>query len=199
LGDLALYEGRFADAVRILEQGAAEDLDAKSSGRAAGKFAMLAYIRLLQNNIKAAISAADSALANSKGADIRFFAGRVFAEAGHTARARALAEDLAPELQPDPQAYAKLIEGEIALARHDPRQALKPFLEAKDLSNDWTSRFDLGRAYLELGAFTQADSEFDECMKRRGETFALLTDAESFGFVPRLYYYLGRVRQGQNS
>lgn len=197
--DLALYEGRFADAARILEQGVKEDLAAKSSERAAAKFAVLGYVRLLQNNIPAAISAADSALANSKGADIRFFAGRVFAEAGQTTRARALAEDLAHELQPDPQAYGKLIEGEIALARHDPRLALKHFSDAKDLSDVWISRFDLGRAYLEVGAFAQADSEFDECMKRRGETFTLLEESVTFGFVPQLYYYVGRIRQGMKS
>src|SRR5262249_55581116 len=109
---LALYEGRLVDAARILEQGVTEDLAAKLSDRAAAKFAVLGYIRLLQNNNKAAISAAESALAGSKNVDNRFFAGRVFAAAGQTARAQALAADLAKELQPIPQAYAKLIEGE---------------------------------------------------------------------------------------
>ena len=56
--------------------------------------------------------------------------------------------------------------------------------------------FDLGRAYLEAGAFTQADSEFDRCLKRRGEALALFMDEEpTYGFFPPVYYYQGRVRE----
>ena len=51
----------------------------------------------------------------------------------------------------------------------DPRQAIKALTEANTLLDTWIGRFDLGRAYLEAGLFTQADSEFDRCIKRRGE------------------------------
>src|SRR5262245_28721689 len=50
LADLALYEGRFADAAQILEQGAAEDVSNKYSDIAATKLAILAHTRLSQNN-----------------------------------------------------------------------------------------------------------------------------------------------------
>ena len=57
--------------------------------------------------------------------------------------------------------------------------------------------FDLGRAYLEAGAFTQADSEFDRCIKRRGEAQSLFLDEEpTYGYLPPVYYYQGRVREG---
>src|SRR2546428_1356827 len=46
LADLALYEGRFGDAARILEEGAAADLSAMYSDKAAAKFAALAYTRI---------------------------------------------------------------------------------------------------------------------------------------------------------
>ena len=60
--------------------------------------------------------------------------------------------------------------------------------------------FDLGRAYLEAGAFTQADSEFDRCITRRGETLALFLDEEpTYGYLPPVYYYQGRVREGLNN
>jgi hypothetical protein len=36
-------------------------------------------------------------------------------------------------------------------------------------------------------------------MKRRGETFTLLDESVTFGFVPQLYYYVGRIRQGMKS
>ena len=48
LGDLALYEGRFSDAIEILEPAAAKDVAEKDSDRAAAKFAALAYARLLR-------------------------------------------------------------------------------------------------------------------------------------------------------
>ena len=54
--------------------------------------------------------------------------------------------------------------------------------------------------YLEAGAFTQADSEFDRCIKRRGEALALFLDEEpTFGHFPPVYYYQGRVREGLNT
>ncbi len=53
------------------------------------------------------------------------------------------------------------------------RAAVGSFTEANDILDTWIGRFDLGRAYLELGAFTEADSEFDRCVKRRGEALAL--------------------------
>jgi tetratricopeptide (TPR) repeat protein/predicted Ser/Thr protein kinase len=200
LADLALYEGRFEDAVRILEQGAAEDVAAQYSDRAAAKFAALAYTRLLQGQKGPAVAAAESALAASKNFKIRFLAGRVFAASGQAARAQALAVDLASALQAEPQAYAKLIEGEGALASGDPRKAIKAFTDANNLVDTWIGRFELGRAYLEAGAFTEADSEFDRCIKRRGEALALFLDeSPTYGYFPPVYYYLGRVREGLKS
>jgi len=50
---------------------------------------------------------------------------------------------------------------------------------------------------LEAGAFTQADSEFDRCIKRRGEAQSLFLDEEpTYGYLPPVYYYQGRVREG---
>ena len=200
LADLALYEGRFGDAARILEQGAAQDLSDKNSDRAATKFAALAYTRLSQGHTGPAVAAAESALASSKIVKIRFLAGRVLAAVGQAARAQALAKDLASELQTEPQAYAKLLEGENALKSGDPRRAIKAFTEANNLLDTWIGRFELGRAYLEAGAFTEADSEFDRCIKRRGETLALFLDeSPTYGYFPSVHYYLGRAREGNKS
>jgi tetratricopeptide (TPR) repeat protein len=199
LADVALYEGRFTEAAAILERGAASDLTNKYADAAATKFAILAHVRLLQNQRAGAVTAAQNALANSQIVKIRFLAGRVFAAAGQVPRAQALATDLAKELQAEPQAYAKLIQGEIALAK-DPRGAIKLFTEANNLVDTWIGRFDLGRAYLEAEAYTEADSEFDRCIRRRGEALALFLDeSPTYGFFPAVYYYLGRVRQGQKS
>jgi hypothetical protein len=70
------------------------------------------------------------------------------------------------------------------------------FTEANALLDTWLGHFDLGRAYLEAGALTQADSEFDRCIKRRGEALALFLDEEpTYGVFPPVYYYQGRVRE----
>ena len=60
----------------------------------------------------------------------------------------------------------------------------------------WIGHFDQGRAYLDLGAFAQADSEFDRCITRRGEALSLFVDPwPTYGYFPPVYYYLARVRQ----
>ena len=106
---------------------------------------------------------------------------------------------LANELQIEPQAYAKLIEGEIVLKKGDSHGAVKLFTDANNLLDTWIGRFDLGRAYLEAGAFAEADSEFDRCIKRRGEALALFLDLPTYGYFPPVYYYQGRAREGMKT
>jgi len=200
LGDLAAYEGRFSDAARILTQGAATDLAAKNGDRAAAKFAALAHVHVSRGQTAAAVAAAEKAVANSKAVKIRFLSARALAESGAVERARPLVEGLAAELQAEPQAYAKILEGAIAMNGGDPRAAVKVLVEANGLLDTWIGHFDLGRAYLAAGQFPQADSEFDRCIKRRGEALALFLDEEAtYAYLPPLFYYQGRVREGLKS
>jgi tetratricopeptide (TPR) repeat protein/tRNA A-37 threonylcarbamoyl transferase component Bud32 len=197
LADLAIYEGRLSDAERILTQGAAADLTAKAPDKAASKFAALADVLLLKRQKAAAIAAAEKALANSRAVKIRFLAARVLVEAGASARARELSDGLGDELQAEPQAYASIIQGLAALTSGDARQAIKVLTTANTMLDTWIGHYYLGRAYLEAGAFPQADSEFDRCLKRRGEALALFLDEEpTYGYFPMVYYYQGRVREG---
>ena len=116
------------------------------------------------------------------------------------AKAQKLAAGLGSELQSEPQAYAKIIEGDSALKRGDARQAIKAFTEATNLLDTWIGHFQLGRAYLQAGAFPEADSEFDRCIRRRGEALALFLDqVPTFAYFPPVYYYQGRVREGLKS
>ena len=115
-------------------------------------------------------------------------------------RARKLGEQLATDLQAEPQAHAKIVEGDVCLKNGDPRQAIKVLNEANGLLDTWIGHFDLGRAYLDAGLFAQADSEFDRCIKRRGEALSLFIDEEpTYGYLPPVYYYQGRARKGLNS
>jgi tetratricopeptide (TPR) repeat protein len=199
-GDLSLYRGDYRNAAQTLEKGAAQDLIANSPGAAADKLMMLSYANLLRGNKAAAVAAAQRALANSQSVKIRFLAARAFVEAGELAKARTLAVDLTLEIQKSAHVDAKLILGEAALKEHNPNQAIELFNEAKDRSDTWLGRFDLGRAYLEAGAFTEADSEFDRCIQRRGEVLELfMDDVPTYSYLPAVYYYQGRDREGLKS
>jgi len=200
LADIALYEGRFSEAAQILEKGAAADLAAKRLNDAADKFTALGYTQLQRQQKGLALAAAGSALAVSKSVKIRFLAARIYLDADLPAKAKELAAGLAAERQSEPRAYAKLIEGEMVLKMGDARQAIQAFKDANTLLDTWFGRFDLGRAYLEDNQYAQADSEFDRCIKRRGEAIELfMDDVPTFGYFPPVYYYLGRVREGSKT
>jgi tetratricopeptide (TPR) repeat protein len=200
LSDLDLYQGRFREAVRTFEQGAAADVAAKRRDSAADKFAAAAYAELWMQHKPAALAFAEKALANSQEVKTRFLAAQVFAEAGDAVKAQKLAAALGGELQSEPQAYAKIIEAELALKKGEAREAVKALTDANALTDTWIGHFQLGRAYLEAGAFTEADSEFDRCIRRRGETLALFLDeVPTYGYFPAVYYYQGRVREGLKS
>ena len=200
LADLAAYEGRFNDAVALLEKGAASDRASGNPDAAADKFSLLAYVQLLHQQKPAALEAAKSALELSKAAKTRFLAARIFVDAGELPKAQELATSLSKELQVEPRTYAKLLEGDVALKKGDASQAVQLFTDANALLDTWIGRFDLGRAYVQAGAFTEADSEFDRCLKRRGEALALFLDeAPTYSYLPQVYYYQGRAREGMKS
>jgi eukaryotic-like serine/threonine-protein kinase len=197
LGDLALYRGRYDEAATRFTEGAAADIKAEDGDRAAAKLAALAYVELSRGRQAQAVAAATDALTHSSSVQVRFLAGRVYALAGATAKASAIAIALGNELQAEPQAYGKILEGVVALESGATRLAVKSLTDSTTLLDTWIGRFDLGRAYLAAGAFPQADSEFDRCLKRSGEALSLFLDEEpSSGFLPPVHYYLGRVREG---
>ena len=124
---------------------------------------------------------------------------RVYVAAGETSEARKLAVGLASESQLDPQVYAKLIEGEALLQEGAARQAIQLFTQANNQLDTWIGHFDLGRAYLKVDSFVEGDSEFDRCITRGGETLDLFDYVPTYGYLPEVYYYQGRVREGLNS
>jgi tetratricopeptide (TPR) repeat protein len=200
LADVAAYEGRYNDAVRILEQGAATDVSGKNPESAARKFAALAFVQLRRGDKGMAVAAADKALAMSPMVPVRVLAAVTFAEAGQIEKAQALSATLGSELQTEPQSYAKIIEGLIASKRGDHQQAIATLSDATKLLDTWISHFEMGRAYLQAGLFVQSDSEFDRCIQRRGEALELfIDDTPTYSYFPDVYYYQGRVREGLKS
>jgi eukaryotic-like serine/threonine-protein kinase len=199
LGDVAMFQGRFAEAARIFEEGAAAEVAAKSPDRAAIKQTSLGHAHLAVGHKVAAVAAADRALTLSKSMAVRFLAARVYAEAGAFDQARALAAPLSMELAAEPQAHGKILEGQIALLRGNPREAIKLLTEANGLLDTWFGHYDLGRAYFAAGALTEADSEFDLCIVRRGEALSLMDEGPTYGHFPMVYYHRGRVREAMKT
>jgi serine/threonine protein kinase len=206
LADLAIYEGRFSEAERILIAGAEADVKSQDTERAATKYAALGYARVQQRKMAQAVAAAADALKASESVKIQFLAARIFLEAGEPARAGELAARLGKQLLAEPRAYAKIIDAGIARRAADLNKAITLMTEANALFETWIGRFDLGRLYLDvaiatkdLGFYTQADSEFDRCINRRGESLALFLDEEpTSGYFPPVLYYRARARQGVN-
>ena len=200
LADLALYQGKLADAANLLEKAIANDLTAKDAESAADRAATLALVQLTLGKTQEAVSSAARASANSKDAGVIYRAAQVYIAAGQDAKVLQLVAPLSQRLQTEPRVYAKLIEGEAQLKKGNARDALNSFQEAQKLADTWLGHFDMGRAYLDAGAFTEASSEFDVCLKRRGEaTSVFLDDVPSYHLLPAVYYYQGRAREGLNS
>ena len=172
LGDMALYEGRLADAARIFEHGAAEDLKAKEADRAANKLVALAHSQVLRN-ARGSHRAAERALTHSQSVKIRFLAARVFVEAGAFIRLRRSRQRWPPTFRRSRATQ------DARRARRDEERQRAGGNHADERGQcevgylDWPLR---ARAGLpERGAFTQADSEFNRCLKRRGEALALFS------------------------
>jgi eukaryotic-like serine/threonine-protein kinase len=200
LADLAAYQGRYAEAERILSQGAVADVAARMTDNAARKYAALGNLEEIQGNHAAAVSDIDKALADSQIASIEFLAGRTYVDAGELAKAQKLAASLSSALSGESQAYGKIIAGLMALKRKDPNEAIRQIRAANSLLDTWIGHFDLGRVYLDAGAFPEADSEFDQCIRRRGEAIELFDDnVPTYAYLPPVYYFEGRVRQSMKS
>ncbi|HEX4321133.1 MAG TPA: protein kinase [Acidobacteriaceae bacterium] len=200
LADLAAYQGNYAEAARILTAGAAVDIAAKNADNAANKYSALAKIDELQGHNAAALADIGKALANSQSTPTQLLAGIIYVEAGDLAKAQKMATALATQSSGEPQADSKIILGLIALKKKDTKEAIKQITAANTLLDTWLGRFELGRAYLEAGSFTDADSQFDQCLKRRGEAIELFTgNVPTYAWFPPVYYFRGRAQQGMKN
>ncbi|MEO8126399.1 MAG: protein kinase [Bryobacteraceae bacterium] len=200
LSDLALYQGRLADASAILQEAIRADEANLSASFAAVKMTLLAQTLLQRGQKPAALALVEKALAAGKQEENLLAAAEVYLAAGQEGKAKALAAELRSRLGQDFQAYAKLIDGQIELQRGNARGAIDLFKESIEIADTWMGHLGLGRAYLGFNAFTEAHSEFSTCMSRRGEAAALyLDEVPTYREVGVLQYYLARALEGLKS
>ncbi|MEO7135248.1 MAG: protein kinase family protein, partial [Vicinamibacterales bacterium] len=197
LADVALYEGRAKDVVTLLEEAIAADANAANTAGVASKSVLLAeaYERLGQT--AQAEAAANAAIKSSNGrVEAQVPAASVLLRLGHDKGARTIAGELSQKLQAQDRAYAKILEGRIALKQRRFADAVAAFNAAKALADLWAARFDLGIAFIEAGHHAEGLAELEECKKRRGEATAIfLNEIPSYRYVAALPYWLGRAQQ----
>ena len=199
LADLAMYEGRFADAERILAPAVLDDEKGRNTAGQASKYVALAEALQALGRQPLAVEAARKALAASRNESVLVPTARVLAAAGRAAEVKGFATELDAQIQPQMRAHARIIEGELALRQNRPAEAVEAFRAAARLSNLWLAHFDLGIAYVTLGPQHAAEAlaEFDTAVKRRGEATAVfLDDMPSFRYLAALPYWLGRAQEG---
>ena len=142
-------QGHFGEAVQILEKGVAADLASKGAYLAAAKLMAIAHAQLSlwprSRRGQPPPSVRYSAVERRRA--ILWPAARS-SRLGTSGRARPIAETLAKELQAEPQAYAKILEGLMALKADDGRKAVAVILEANKLFDTWIGHLELGRADL---------------------------------------------------
>jgi tetratricopeptide (TPR) repeat protein/predicted Ser/Thr protein kinase len=198
LADLAALEGRLAEARTALEPALAADLAAKDADGAARKLVLLGEIALARGDKAGAAQAAERAVAQHPQDYVLYLAGRLLAAAGNEKRALALADPLARTVEPASRHYAELLQGEVALHRQKPQEALDRFKAAQKLLDSWLVHEGLGRAYLAAGAGAQAADELEACLRRRGEvTDVFIDNVPTWRLLGPVEYWRGRALEAQ--
>jgi len=176
LADIALYDDKPADAERLLLDGIAADQASGNEQGLAAKRGALARAYVLQGKRKEALGTL-IALIEKAGTDAELVpAALLYLELGETAQVKAIAAQLSQQLQIQSRAYAKMLEGLLALRDKKPVEAIDALKAAVGLADLWLVRYNLGDAYLAAGYPAEAMSEFEATTRRRGEATALFLD-----------------------
>ncbi len=197
LADLLMYQGSFRDAETALRSGILQDQQNKSPAAVSAKAIALAEALEAQGKTREAAAAIDQAIKASRDESTVVSAARTLVRLGNISAARDLTAELEKRLQPQPRAYAKIIEGEIAARAGKPADAVEAFSAAIKLADLWLARFSLGVAYVQADHYAEGLRELEACEKRRGEATAVfLNDVPSYRYMAPLPYWLARAQEG---
>jgi serine/threonine protein kinase/tetratricopeptide (TPR) repeat protein len=197
LADLAMYRGRYGEAEEILRIGLEADTRSANSAGVAAKRMMVAEIYAATGRIPLAVAAVDDALKLGRSESILVPAARLYLSAGKLKEATDLAAVLENTLQTQSRAYAKIIDGNIAMSSNRRASAIDAYREAVKFADFWLARYEMGVVYARAGAWAEAQAEFSACEKRRGEATAIfLDDMPTVRYLAALPYWLGRAQEG---
>jgi hypothetical protein len=185
--ELAIVEGRWRDAERVLVRGLTDDTKRRANDAANSKRELLVELALARGDRAKALSIAATITSDPP----RVGAGLVLAAAGDEAHASAIAKRLQAGLSRQLRAGGKLIEGELQRSHGDPMKAMVTIDDSLHLDNSAFGHFLLARAALDAKHYAEASSELAICSERRGELAWEHPWQESL--VP---YYLAKAREG---
>ena len=198
LADIAMYEGRNSDAIVLLSDAAKRDEAQGNTLGAVAKRVALAEAHAARNQPTQRQAAITAARALSDDENVLVPAARIALTSGRSADAQAIVDILSQRLPARSRAYAKMLEGEMAMSRRDYPGAIDALNGALKLADLWLVRFSLGLAYFHRADYLEASSEFEKCRERRGEATAVfLDDLPSFRYYATVPYWLGRAREMQ--
>jgi len=192
--DLEMFLGRYSQAAGIL---GTDLLDSDESGATAPQLLILAEaLKALGENDRAH-EAAMAAAAASSHESVLYPAARVLIALGDIEGAEKIALDLENKLQSQTVAYARLIQGEIALSNNHLLPAVEALKDGWQRDDSWLAHYLLGRAYLEAEHYAEALGDFEICSDREGEALDIfLVDGSTIRYLPTAYYYMGRAQEG---
>jgi eukaryotic-like serine/threonine-protein kinase len=200
MADLLLFQSRADEAAGVLKKGIQEDLAADRKSAAAKKSAVLGEAYAMLGRKADAIAAVATSVQESQEMMTFYTVATVYLDSGAESKAKALATELDSKLDAEPQMYAKLIRAAIEIRRNQPREALRLLQEAQNTTDTWLGHLLRAQAYLLANAFTEANSELDTCMRRRGEAVELFLDeSQTYRRNAEAVYYLARTQQGMAS
>ncbi len=195
LADLAMFQGKHAEAAALLHAGIAADLESDNKEGIATKTIALAQVLADMGDSEASLQAISDALDVRGGLARKVPAALLYLQFGDLDTASAIADELGANLQPQSRAYANLIHGVIDSRAGRHFDAIEKLQAAIALSDFWLIRFYLGHAYLAAGAHVEALDEFMNCAVRQGEASALfLDDLPTWRYMATLPYWLGRAQ-----
>jgi eukaryotic-like serine/threonine-protein kinase len=197
LADIAIFEGRTADAIELLRIGIAADGVAKSEAGATVKRMAMAEAYELDGDLDGALTIATAAVSNLKTEPILVPASRMFAVARRQRDIDGIARILANQFEPQKRAYGRIVDALDYLSRERYVDAVDSLNEAVKFADLWLARFYLGVAYETAGRHTEAISELMICQKRIGEATALFFDeVPTYRYAAPLPYWMGRAQEG---
>lgn len=200
LADIALFEGRLFDAVKILENRLDFDRLGNRTEFAANKLIMLSKAYVLRGETASAIRAAEQAVVSSRQVGTQYERALLSLKTGNEDNVLAIAAELRKRLSSEAKAYAKLLDGKIAEQKNETHEAIDHYIDSLDILDMWLARLALGKAYIKIEAWAEAHTELDQCKNRLGEaTSVFFDDTPTFHTFPQVYYYLGLAQLGIGS
>jgi tetratricopeptide (TPR) repeat protein len=196
LTDLALYQGRDADAIATAQSGLAADSIKRRPDNKAALNILLAEAYLAGGQSGRSYAAARAALDTSRDEHVSLAAARTFIALGRLKEASELAKRLDAGTRGYSRVYARIVQGELALQRGAIAEAVETFQAGQKIGDLWLTRFMLGVAFIHAERYPDALDALETCVKRRGEATAIFfDDLPSARYLAPLPYWLGRAQE----